>query len=639
MWMVKLKILNDFSIEYDKRKKMPADALMAICGFLAAGLIIAGAVFLVTGGIFSFGKNMPAFLNKIILRLMLKEPVIHTFFEDDDKLSLAYIAALFFGAALIIWVLAIAFVKKKRLGIMVLCFVLTFSVLTGLLYPLKVTKSMDYRVKERMNSAKEAIEAVRFNKGEPVCEGDFTAKAGLGLTDDAALNIKLQNPQPYYLRGFVGERYNGIGWSGQDTAVLVEYNDVFLKLRDRGFDGRTMMADISELVSIGSEKQKIEIENIGCNKKYLYLPYETYVLENKSIDYIGDSCYISESPKKGEKYSFNAAPYSVNTVTSMRKKLVDKQAETSCADFLKNEYNYRVFCRENYTDLPDGAVENIAKFLEISDAPGREKLLSPAEIKKIILESTRDFKYDENIVYSAENGDFIADFLKNKRGYSRHFSTLAAAIFRYYGVPARFAEGYLLTDKDVEKKEPDEVIELTQSAYHTWMEYYEDGIGWVPFEATPEYIGIMKSDSNISSSNVSGSRDRVERTKPEKQKHNLLINREGEINKAASIILILLIILAVYFLFKLIKILRGSLHRGHSYSHRDMSSDDYKRAIFAVMYHIKKVEKKLRLDRELLTEAIEIYEEAKYSNHEITVRKRDKMRELYDNLKKAEKAK
>ncbi len=631
--MVKLKTLKDCSIEYDKQKKLPADILMLICALAAAGFLIAGTVYLLTGDMLSLAKNLPELLNKIILRNMLKEPVIHEFFEDDGKPAASFIAALLLGAASVIWALAAVFLKNRSLGITALCFILIFLTLAGALYPLNITGRADDRLREAAAYFKEAVETVRYDKGEPICEGDFEAKAGLGLTDEAALNIRMRKPQSYYLRGFVGESYNGGGWSGLSPEKLVMYNDIFLRLHSAGFDGRQMMARIAKSIKPEDEENLIKIKNAGCNKKYFYLPYEAARLDDKSIDYIGDACYMADGPEESSEYSFSAINYSVAAVTDMKKSLADMQSETSCADFLKNEYNYRIFCRENYTDLPEETTERIASFLGEAGSPDSETLPSVSEIKKIILESAKEFEYDETVIYSAENGDFIADFLKNKRGYSIHFSSLAAAVFRYYGVPARFAEGYLVTDKDVEGKEANEVIKLTQSAYHTWAEYYEDGIGWTPFEATPKYIGVMKSDGSISYSGVSADRERVEMTKPEKQKHNTLVNKEGEINRAASVILILLIICAVYILLKLLKKLREGPRMRRSYSHRDMSSEDYRHAIFALMYHIKKLEKKLRLESELLTEAIGIYEEAKYSNHEITVDKRDKMRELYDNLK------
>ncbi len=632
--MVKLKTLKDCSIEYDKQKKLPADILMLVCALAAAGFIIAGAGYLLTGDMLSLGKNLSELLNKIIIRNMLKEPVIHEFFKDDGKPFAPFIAALFLGSALIIWAIAAIFLKKRSFGIAALCFILIFSTLAGALYPLNVIGRAEDRLRETAAYFKEAVEAVRYDKGEPICEGNFEAKAGLGHTNEAALNIRMQKPQPYYLRGFVGESYNGGGWSRLSPEKLITYNDIFLKLHGAGFDGRQIPSRAVKCIKPEAEENLIKIENTGCNKKYFYLPYEAVRLDAKSTDYIGDSCYTSGEPEESSEYRFTATDYFAASVTDMKKKLADMQSEASCADFLRSEYNYRIFCRENYTDLPEETTDCITKFLGKEPSPDSGKLPSVSEIKKIILESVKEFEYDETVIYSADNGDFIADFLKNKRGYSIHFSTLAAAVFRYYGIPARFAEGYLVTDKDVEGKGANEVIELTQSAYHTWAEYYEDGIGWVPFEATPRYIGVMKSDGSISYSGVRAESERVEMTKPEKRKHNTLVNKEGEINRTASIMLILLILLFVYFAFRLLKLLKGRKRAGRTYSLRDIRADDNKRAILAMMYRIDKAGRKYSLDGDKLKAAKKIYEEVKYSNHEITSEKRNKMRALYYDLKK-----
>lgn len=39
--------------------------------------------------------------------------------------------------------------------------------------------------------------------------------------------------------------------------------------------------------------------------------------------------------------------------------------------------------------------------------------------------------------------DFVLNFLDGTRkGYSVHYATAAAMMFRYYGIPARYVEGF-----------------------------------------------------------------------------------------------------------------------------------------------------------------------------------------------------
>ena len=87
------------------------------------------------------------------------------------------------------------------------------------------------------------------------------------------------------------------------------------------------------------------------------------------------------------------------------------------------------------------------------------------------------------------NNDFLAYTLEQKKkGYSVHYATAAVLMLRYYGVPARYVEGYYLRPEEANAAAPGEELVLDETHAHAWAEYYLDGIGWIPFETTPGYI-------------------------------------------------------------------------------------------------------------------------------------------------------
>jgi hypothetical protein len=90
-------------------------------------------------------------------------------------------------------------------------------------------------------------------------------------------------------------------------------------------------------------------------------------------------------------------------------------------------------------------------------------------------------------------------FLEETRvGYDVHFATAATLMFRYYGIPARYVEGYLITPRDAAEAQPGVPLTLRGDEHaHAWTEIYQDGIGWVPFEATPPYVGIMEYPDDL----------------------------------------------------------------------------------------------------------------------------------------------
>lgn len=63
-----------------------------------------------------------------------------------------------------------------------------------------------------------------------------------------------------------------------------------------------------------------------------------------------------------------------------------------------------------------------------------------------------NFIYTENLGEKAEQSQsMLEEFLVSKKGYDVQFATAATLMFRYYGIPARYVEGYLITPKDAKK--------------------------------------------------------------------------------------------------------------------------------------------------------------------------------------------
>lgn len=92
-----------------------------------------------------------------------------------------------------------------------------------------------------------------------------------------------------------------------------------------------------------------------------------------------------------------------------------------------------------------------------------------------------------------KKGDFTENFIsRSKIGHSVHYATAAALMFRYYGIPSRYVEGYLITPEDIKDKKAGDTVEISGKNGHAWTEIYIDGLGWVPVEMTPEYYSVMK---------------------------------------------------------------------------------------------------------------------------------------------------
>lgn len=120
--------------------------------------------------------------------------------------------------------------------------------------------------------------------------------------------------------------------------------------------------------------------------------------------------------------------------------------------------------------------------------------------------------FQENIPYTLKPGatpsgkDFINYFLlESRKGYCMHFASAAVLIFRHYGIPARYVEGYVVPYAIVQEGVPipdakysaffegysalDETqvkeVTVTDAQAHAWVEIYDSQAGWQVVEVTP----------------------------------------------------------------------------------------------------------------------------------------------------------
>lgn len=99
----------------------------------------------------------------------------------------------------------------------------------------------------------------------------------------------------------------------------------------------------------------------------------------------------------------------------------------------------------------------------------------------------------ENAVYTTQPEAFPAGvsipeyfLFEGHEGYCQHFATAAVLMLRLYGVPARYAAGYV-APADAFEQGTDGAWHATleDTRAHAWAEVYTDELGWVPVETTP----------------------------------------------------------------------------------------------------------------------------------------------------------
>lgn len=93
------------------------------------------------------------------------------------------------------------------------------------------------------------------------------------------------------------------------------------------------------------------------------------------------------------------------------------------------------------------------------------------------------------------NYDGVENFLNvTKEGYCVQFASAAALMLREIGIPARYVEGYIVTDfrRNLASASTQRYsADVRDYHAHAWVEVYYDGIGWLNYEATPAYMADM----------------------------------------------------------------------------------------------------------------------------------------------------
>ena len=337
-----------------------------------------------------------------------------------------------------------------------------------------------------------------------------------------------------YLRAFIGSEYTGDQWNkpGEEIWSYYQYpiiEDYIFYHEASTYTEANTLLNMMENKEIPQMSATIMIENIDAASNYLYLPYYALPLADHA-SVTKENTPLGMMPNNGEALILNYIPYSQSQAD------LTTRAASTYSKFRDNEYNsafmtYSDECYDNYLQIPaDIAPELIELQKEIGTSDDLE-----SQVFMIRQFLTTNYTYDMSPGATPRNKDFVLYFLnEQKRGYCSHFASAATLLFRSYGIPARYVEGYVANQLDISERatstdysyddffEGENVlgtsnvveVEITDGDAHAWVEIFVDGFGWVPIEVTPPsdeeeeptygdflaaLTGFLAADSNVSS--------------------------------------------------------------------------------------------------------------------------------------------
>lgn len=259
--------------------------------------------------------------------------------------------------------------------------------------------------------------------------------------------------QTLYLRGFVGGEYENSEWRKKKIS--------FLKGKT-GQEGEELLAHPFELLKETEQVKRLTVQVQKANLKYRYEPY--FSAYEDAVVY-GDS--FAEG---GER------TYETKFCTASAKKILER----------KGQEDYDAVVEKTYLEVPDSVARGLRQATEETAGDDVEEICGKIHTY-----------LSENTAYTLKPGrtpvgnDSVLYFLnENKKGYCMHYAAAAALLLRLQKIPARFVSGYLVEPGLFQKTGNGYQAVVTGGEAHAWAEYYVDGFGWVPFEATPGFVTV-----------------------------------------------------------------------------------------------------------------------------------------------------
>ena len=326
--------------------------------------------------------------------------------------------------------------------------------------------------------------------------------------------------------------------------------------------------------------------------------------------------------------------------------------------YLKNENYYNEFVYKTYLDLTVKQKEILGTYLKKDNDNHDSYSYAKSEILNYL---NKNIKYSKKFQGINDYGNFLNEFMEvSKSGNDKDYATATVLMFRYFGIPARYVEGYLITQDDVKDADDNSTINIPKNNFHCWAEYYQDGVGWIPFETIKSYMDLMGTNDSFTSSLENETndnrqisqeidRDNYNGEEPEKEKKDDNDKNESELNYLIWIIcslLVIAIITAVIYEIRLYFI-RKNIKQDNNNANTNKAIMNLFSYLMNAYFIIDKTNRFKNLEKyeEFLKayeseceagylEMMTLYQKARYSNKTCTKEQVNQMKYYCENVRK-----
>lgn len=310
------------------------------------------------------------------------------------------------------------------------------------------------------------IERIFYNKGQDFTlpMGNLTKVKEKSKSDEVELTVVMSENRPLYLRGFTGEIFQHSSWDNLKGIKKQSYKSIVDALEKEAFMP-TMQYALAQQSSLTTT---LFVRNQTGNRKFTYTPYELV-----QINQLNRRNSEQQLAEKGY-YEYPALATS----------LYDSETDYLTYESHYNKAVYQAYLQVEKDDFHLLNTQFEELITHTKSYPSYEEIITKT------IDAIQDkITYDEHAKYT---DIVLPSLLEEKRlGYDIHYATLGTLLFRIQGIPARYVEGYILTNDDIAGVTNYQEISLTAKSSHAWTEIYMDKLGWLPIEVTPGYAEKM----------------------------------------------------------------------------------------------------------------------------------------------------
>lgn len=429
--------------------------------------------------------------------------------------------------------------------------------------------------------------------------GEIANQGNISFDGQTDMKVSLVNygASRIYLRSFVGQRYYPYNYRWQADKmerVYEESGEYVEEYANKGTDyffnrtGNLLAFDYAHQQELAKSRHRMDIELVDpllIASGMFYTPYYSVVENNQSLQFLTDgqisntntgaagviSNTNTSAAEHKESVTFYTQDASVEDSSIMNIYYDGGSLIEGAEEYLAGEDDYYSnLIREFYLDVPDANIDVLQKFCDQYNLKRADKDVVNKVVE--ILKTEYDYTLRPGRVPARE--DYVNYFLgNNKKGYCVHFASSATLLLRYLGIPARYAEGYVIDAENFQysnelegEKVNDwleggdfnsaevEEVSLTDANGHAWVEIYEYGLGWVPLEVTN--AASIDSDGGFLSDIFGGSGVVSQATESVMNQVNELDVESTKQNILRLVILLLFIAMLLYVMRMIWRVLK-----------------------------------------------------------------------------------